>query len=172
MTTLEFYNKFQPYEKQLIAYAFTLTNNRDEANDLYQETVFRILKNWKQFKEGSNLKAWSYTIMKNSFINKFRRKTREYRLQGLMQERVSTSFDASVRNEGEANIMLDELKALINRVEEVNRIPFLLHFQGYKYEEIAEELNIPLGTIKSRIFFARKRLKKMITNRYPDRFAS
>lgn len=77
---------------------------------------------------------------------------------------------SNVQNLGETNIFMKELNDMVSNLEESLRVPFLLHFEGYKYQEIADELNLPLGTVKSRIFFARKELKSMIKDRYQNLF--
>ena len=78
------------------------------------------------------------------------------------------SGSAIIANGGESNIMMEELTTMIDGLEDGIRIPFMMHYEGYKYQEIAEELDLPLGTVKSRIFFARKEMKQLINKRYDN----
>jgi len=167
MATLKFYNDLQKFAKPLYAFAYNLTKNQEDAKDLYQETSFRALKNWDKFHEGSNLKAWLFTIMKNKFITNYRQKSRRHVIVDSTDNlHYINSSDKEVRNGGESNIMMEELTEMIDSLDKDLRIPFLMYYEGYKYHEIADELNIPIGTVKSRIFFSRQRLKKLLASRY------
>ncbi len=162
-----FARRFKELTPVLNAFAYNLTQNIEDAKDLYQETAFRAMANMEKFLPGTNLKAWLFTIMKNIFINNYRKKVK-----------VNTIIDStdnlyyinsgrhSVNNHGDSLTLIKELKELISKLEENIRIPFLLHYEGYKYQEIADRLGLPLGTIKSRIFFARRELKADIRQRY------
>lgn len=173
MSTLEFQNKFDQMSQVLQSFAYNLTKNGEEAKDLFQETAYRALTNRDKFRPGTNFKAWLFTIMKNIFINNYRKKVK-----------ANTIFDSTdnnfyinsgkniVRNGSESNIMMKELWRMINDLDESIRIPFVMHYEGYKYQEIADDLDLPLGTVKSRIFFARKALKEKINARYTNVLAS
>ncbi|MEY2904023.1 MAG: hypothetical protein RJA52_39 [Bacteroidota bacterium] len=146
----------------LKSFALKLTTNTDDASDLFQDTVIRILANSEKFKEGTNFKAWSLTIMRNIFINDYRKKVRRNMIiDQTPNEYYINSGDRVVENEGEQNISIKELMGMVNTLPDDFRTPFMMAYEGYKYEEISEELDSPLGTIKSRIFFARKKLQKM-----------
>jgi len=167
MTTIDFDNKFYSLKNILHGFAYKLTKDYEEAQDLFQETAFRVIKNRDKFAVGTNLKAWSFTIMKNIFINNYRK-----------QQKVNTVIDRTdnnfylnsgtqtIRNEGDANIMMEELTEMISGLEDGIRIPFLRHYEGYKYQEIADEMQLPLGTVKSRIYFARKEMKFLLKRKY------
>lgn len=169
MSTLEFDRQFNELSHYLQAFAYNLTKNAEDSRDLFQETAFRALTNRDKFRPGTNFKAWLFTIMKNIFINNYRKKVK-----------ANTIFDATdndfyinsgpnqVINDASSNIMMDELEGMLRELDTSVKVPFLMHFQGYKYQEIADGLELPLGTVKSRIFFARKALKEMITARYSD----
>jgi len=163
MATLKFTNDLQSHEKHLYAFAFNLTKDKEEAKDLYQETSFRALKNWEKFREGTNLKAWLFTIMRNMFITNYRQKVRT---SVIIDSTPNLHFinlsNTEIVNQGESRMIMEELTMVLNKLEEKLRVPFVMHYEGYKYEEISEHLNKPVGTIKSRIFFARKRLKEML----------
>lgn len=167
MSNFEFHSRFHELTPALNAFAYNLTQNVDDAKDLYQETALRAMSNQEKFAADTNFKAWLFTIMKNIFINNYRKKAK-----------ANTIFDASENlhylnsgkqtgdNRGEANTLMKELWRLIEALEESIKTPFLLHFQGFKYQEIADKFHLPLGTVKSRIFFARRELKAKIRKRY------
>ena len=163
MSTPEFNELIINNTTFLKPFAFTLTRDNESAKDLVQETLFRALANRDKYNVGTNIKAWLYTIMRNIFINDYRKKSKQ-----------STVFDNSpndflidqttnkVVNDAITNLNLREVNQLIYDLPELFRTPFKLYYEGYKYNEIADALNEPLGTIKSRIHFARKILKQKI----------
>jgi RNA polymerase sigma-70 factor (ECF subfamily) len=162
MSTIEFNDVLLRSSDFLRPFAINLTRDNEAANDLYQETLYKALVNREKYSTGTNIKAWLYTIMRNIFINNYRRKVKQ-----------KTIFDnspndyllnqATTSNLAENNLRLKEVKLAINELPEIFKTPFLLYFEGYKYHEIAELLDEPLGTIKSRIHFARKLLKEQIS---------
>ena len=169
MSTLEFNERFNQMNALLHSFAYNLTKNVEDAKDLFQETAYRALNNKDKFRPGTNFKAWLFTIMKNIFINNYRKKVKANTIIDSTDNLYYiNSGSASISNGAESNIMMKELSKLIDALDDGTRIPFLMHYQGYKYQEIAEELDLPLGTIKSRIFFARKELKSMIELRYSN----
>ena len=144
-------------------FAATLTRDNEAAKDLFQETLYRALANQDKYNVGTNIKAWLYTIMRNIFINNYRRKTKQaIVLDSTPNEYLINQYQGAVVNEAIANINLKEVQQAIYNLPEIFRNPFLLYFDGYKYNEIADMLGEPLGTIKSRIHFARKLLKTHI----------
>jgi RNA polymerase sigma-70 factor (ECF subfamily) len=146
----------------LRAFSLKLTGNNVDAEDLYQDTALRIITNADKYHPGTNFKAWAVTIMRNIFINNYRKKVRRNMIiDQTPNNYYLNSGDHEVINDGETNVTYSELLGMIDALPEDFRRPFLMAYQGYKYEEIASELNSPLGTIKSRIFFARKKLQKM-----------
>ena len=133
------------------------------SKDLFQETLYRALSNKDKYNVGTNIKAWLYTIMRNIFINDYRKKAKQsVVLDNSPKDFLIDQTRTKVLNDGVTNLNLREVKQLIYDLPELFRTPFNLYFEGYKYNEIAEELNEPLGTIKSRIHFARKILKQKI----------
>ena len=172
MSTIEFNGRFEGMSKLLHAFAYNLTKNTEDAKDLFQETSFRALTNRDKFRPGTNFKAWLFTIMKNIFINNYRKKVRANTIMDSTDNNYYiNSGIAVIANGGESNIMMQELTEMIDNLEDGIRIPFMMHYEGFKYQEIAEELDLPLGTVKSRIFFARKEMKNLINKRY-DNMAS
>jgi len=171
MSTLEFQNKLDQLAGVLNNFAYNLTKNTEDAKDLFQETAFRALSNRDKFKAGTNFKAWLFTIMKNIFINNYRKKVKANTIQDSTNNLFYiNSGDNEIQNRGDSNIMLEELQSMIDSLDHSLRIPFVMHYEGYKYQEISDYLDLPLGTVKSRIFFARKELKKMIHSRYDRTF--
>ncbi|MFY9464776.1 MAG: RNA polymerase sigma factor [Sediminibacterium sp.] len=144
-------------------FAVTLTRDHEAAKDLYQETLFKALTNKDKYNAGTNIKAWLYTIMRNIFINNYRRKAKQSTIfDHTPNEYLLNLNQGAVTNDAVANMNLKEVKQAIHNLPEIFKNPFLLYFDGYKYHEIAEMLDEPLGTIKSRIHFARKLLKSHV----------
>jgi RNA polymerase sigma-70 factor (ECF subfamily) len=144
-------------------FAIRLTSSRDDAKDLLQETFLKAISYRDKFSDNTNLKAWTYTIMKNTFINNYRRLSK-----------VSTTFDNSkdlfylnLKNSSgfgmpESSYSEKEIEKKIELLDDEFKIPFIMHVKGFKYKEIADELNLKIGTVKSRIFFARKKLMESL----------
>lgn len=169
MSTLEFNAKFDALTTSLNSFAYNLTKNQEDAKDLYQETAFRAITNKEKFRPGTNFKAWLFTIMKNIFINNYRKKVKKNTIIDTTDNLYFINSGATrVDNNAGRNILIDELEGMIAKLDDSTRIPFLMHFEGYKYQEIADHLDLPLGTVKSRIFFARKALKENIKSQYGD----
>jgi RNA polymerase sigma-70 factor (ECF subfamily) len=172
MSTVEFHNKFSALTAVLQAFSYNLTKNLEDSRDLYQETAYRALSNREKFITGTNFKAWIFTIMKNIFINNYRKKVKANTIMDSTDNQFYiNSGKNAVINEGDNNIMMEELHAMIDSLDDSIKIPFEMHHDGFKYQEIADELNLPLGTVKSRIFFARKELKDLIYKKY-DKIAT
>ncbi len=168
MSILEFNSKFIKMTSVLQAFAYNLTKDFEESQDLYQETAFRALSNRDKFMPGTNFKAWVMTIMKNIFINNYRKKVKANTIIDTTDNLYYiNSGDTIIFNRADSDIMMQELNTMIKELDDSIRVPFEMHYIGYKYQEIADKLELPLGTVKSRIFFARKALKEMILRRYP-----
>lgn len=147
-------------------FAINLTKNNESANDLYQETLYKALANHEKYNAGTNIKAWLYTIMRNIFINDYRRNAkRKTVLDSTPEDYLINLSQVTVSNSAESTLREKEILKAIDDLPETFKVPFKLYFEGYKYQEIAAYLDEPLGTIKSRIHFARKLLKEQI-NRY------
>lgn len=143
-------------------FAITLTKDSEQARDLFQETLYRALANQEKYNVGTNIKAWLYTIMRNIFINSYRKKAKQKTVFDSTPNDFLLNSNWSTSNEAIDNISIKEIKQTIFNLPEIFKKPFMLYFEGYKYHEIAQQLEEPLGTIKSRIHFARKLLKKEI----------
>lgn len=157
MSTAEFTTALIELEPNLERFAYSLTSNPEDARDLLQETYLKALTYRDKFEDNTNIKAWTFTIMKNTFINNYRKAVKQ-----------RTTFDSSdnqflingrAYEEGpESNYSHSEISRKVNELEDDFRIPFQMHTSGYKYKEIAEKLNLKIGTVKSRIFFSRQKL--------------
>ena len=169
MSTIEFDNKFNALSASLNSFAYNLTKNVDDAKDLFQETAFRAIANRDKFRPGTNFKAWLFTIMKNIFINNYRKRVKKNTIIDNTDNLFFINSGGSViDNDAGRNILMKELKKMIESLDDSIKRPFMMHYLGYKYQEIADDLNLPLGTVKSRIFFARKALKEQIKVQYGD----
>ncbi|MCZ2460141.1 MAG: RNA polymerase sigma factor [Chitinophagales bacterium] len=145
-------------------FAVNLTRDSEAADDLYQETLYKALVNKEKYRTGTNIRAWLYTIMRNIFINDYRRNARQRTIfDNTPEDFLINLRQVSIPNQAESNLHIKEIRKAIEHLPEIFRNPFLLYFDGYKYQEIAEILHEPLGTIKSRIHFARKLLKEQIS---------
>lgn len=159
MTTIEFNYKLTGMQQHLEYFARKLTNNEDDAQDLLQETFLKALTFKDKFVESTNLKAWLFTIMKNIFINNYRRNVRARTIIDTTDNLYhlnSTTNQTPITPD--SSLSEKEILEEINNLSDDQRIPFEMHTQGFKYKEIAEELDISIGTVKSRIFFTRKKL--------------
>ena len=142
----------------------TLTKDMESAKDLIQETLYRALANREKYNAGTNIKAWMYTIMRNIFINNYRRSAK----QNTIFDNTPNDFlldynQVTTANAAETNLTYKEIKQAVYNLPDIFKNPFQLYFEGYKYHEIAHILSEPLGTVKSRIHFARKLLKQQLT---------
>jgi RNA polymerase sigma factor (sigma-70 family) len=166
MSNVEFTHILIKNQEYLKPFAVTLTHDQEKAKDLLQETFFRALQNKEKYQIGTNIKAWLYTIMRNIFINEYRRKSKQNVIfDNSPNEFILNSISNTVDNDAIAKINEKEIWSAIHKLPEIFKTPFLLYFHGFKYQNIAEQMNEPLGTIKSRIHFARKLLKQFITRR-------
>ena len=150
-------------KSNLQRFAMSLTSDHDDALDLVQDTYVKALTNQDKFVDYSNLKAWVFTIMKNTFINNYRRGVKENTIidgtkdlyfVNLPQDKGFVSPDSSFAEK--------EIDKAIESLSDDFKIPFRMHLQGYKYQEIAENLNLKIGTVKSRIFFTRQKLMEIL----------
>jgi RNA polymerase sigma factor (sigma-70 family) len=164
MSTIEFNQILLSNAEFLKPFANTFTADKEDAKDLLQETMFRALSNQEKYNAGTNIKAWLYTIMRNIFINNYRRKAKQNTIFDSTPNEFLLNYNqVTTANAAEVNLRMKDIQAAVHKLPEIFRNPFMLYFEGYKYHEIAKALNEPLGTIKSRIHFARKLLKEQLT---------
>lgn len=160
-----FEEEFMPQIDALYTFAYHLTYNEEDANDLVQETYMKAYRFIDKYKEGTNAKAWLFKILKNAFINQYRRKSKQptkvdYEdIAGYQEGDDDTSY-ADLREEMFQSMMGDEVTNAINALPVDFRVVILLcDIEGFTYEEISKILDIPIGTVRSRLHRARNMLK-------------
>lgn len=163
MTAIEFNYKLLSMQSYLQYFANKLTNNEEDANDLVQETNYKALVFRDKFVHHTNFKAWLFTIMKNIFINNYRRNKKAQTFIDTTDnlQYIHGRID-SYPVTPDSELREGEIRQVVDSLEDEHRIPFEMHTQGYKYKEIADELDISIGTVKSRIFFGRKKLMERL----------
>ena len=163
MSSKNFQTKLLALQSNLLNFAYLLTSNRDDAYDLLQDTTLKALDNEEKYVENVNFKGWVFTIMRNIFINNYRKGVRSATVIDQTEDLYHLNLpQESGLDTPEGSIAANEISAAINSFSDDYPIPFSMHVAGYKYNEIAEKMNLPLGTVKSRIFFARQRLQKLL----------
>ena len=163
MCSKKFESKLMSMQSNLLNFAFILTSNRDDAYDLLQDTTLKALDNEDKYVENVNFKGWVFTIMRNIFINNYRKVVRESTIIDQTEDLYHLNLPQDSGFETpEGAFAAKEINEAINSFSDEYRIPFSMHVAGYKYNEIAEEMGLPLGTVKSRIFFARKKLQVLL----------
>lgn len=146
-------------QSHLNFYALSLTVDEQAAKDLTQETLLKALRNEDRYVDKKNLRSWLFTIMKNTFINQYRRENyRRKALVDVQEVRTYSNSQVGADTGVEMYVLRQDLYDSMKSLDVKYRIPFVLFYKGYKYKEIAERLDLPLGTVKSRIYFARKLL--------------
>lgn len=165
MGSNEFKSSLMSLQGNLLNFAYMLTSNRDDAYDLLQDTTLKALDNEDKYTDNTNFKGWVFTIMRNIFINNYRRVVRSATVIDRTEDcyHLNLSQDSGLETP-EGSFAAQEITNAINDFPEKYRVPFSMHVAGYKYEEIAEKMQLPLGTIKSRIFFARQQLQERFSD--------
>ncbi len=160
-TSTTLHDRITGLQGNMLSFAYMLTSNRDDAYDLLQDTTLKVLSNADKYVENTKFKGWVFTIMRNIFINNYRRDARFAAVIVLAEDccHLSVSRESGFETP-EGAFAAGEISAAIDAFPEKYREPFSMHVAGYRYHEIAEKMNLPLGTVKSRIFFARQELQK------------
>lgn len=159
MSEIEFYVQLISLESNLKKFAYRLTKKNEEAKDLFQDTCLRVLLNRDKFTSDENFKAWTFTIMRNTFINDYRNSFRQRTMQNTIKDYYNVKqVEFSVAGSPDSSYHVKEISQNIEQLHFKFKIPFKMYIQGYKYKEIADKLNINIGTVKSRIFLSRKQL--------------
>lgn len=163
MTAIEFNHELIGLTNKLEYYAISLTSDREKAKDLVQDTIYKAIIYKDKFEDNTNLKAWTYTIMKNTFINNYRRTIKANTIIDTTEDLYYiNNMNSKSYIKADSDYTYKELIKGVKKLEDEQRIPFEMHVTGYKYKEIAEQMNLSIGTVKSRIFFARKRLMESL----------
>ncbi len=147
----------------LLNFAYQLTTNREAAQGLVQDTTLKVLDNETKYVDNVNFKGWVFTIMRNIFINNYRRQVRTATVIDTTEDlyHLNLSQESGLTTP-EGSFAAREISEAINEFSPEYKQPFTMYVAGYKYNEIAEKMGLPLGTVKSRIFFARKRLQTLL----------
>ena len=163
MKSLNFKKDLLGIQEELLRFAYKLTADREDANDLLQETSLKALDNEDKYTPGTNFKGWMYTIMRNIFINNYRKVVRDQTFVDQTDNLYHLSLPQdSGFDSTEGAYDIKEIHRIMNSLPKENKVPFAMHVSGFKYREIADKLNLPLGTVKSRIFFTRQRLQEQL----------
>lgn len=163
MTALEFSYSVNQLSPALRPMAMRLTRDVEDANDLIQETVLKAFTNRDKFSDGTNLKAWLYTILKNTFITNYQRMMRRNTFIDTSDNlHFINSSGNSIENGAYSKFANEDIEKALDKLDETFKTPFMMYYKGFKYYEIADRLNIPLGTVKNRIHIARKELQHFL----------
>jgi RNA polymerase sigma factor (sigma-70 family) len=163
MTALEFNYQITGMRKNLENFALSLTANNDDAQDLVQDTFLKALIYRDKYAEATNLKAWLFTIMKNTFINNYRRKAKGNTILDVSEDLYYlNNTREAVYDRPDTTYSVKEIERSINELDKEYRLPFDLYNKGYKYKEISDMLDLSIGTVKSRIFFTRQKLMEKL----------
>jgi RNA polymerase sigma-70 factor (ECF subfamily) len=165
-----FNNEFLPHIRSMYNFGYRLTLDRDDANDLVQDTYLKAYRFIESFQKGTNAKAWLFRILKNSFINDYRKKSKEPNKVDYQEvetyynsEDVDRQITPDLRVESLNNMIGDEISNALNSLEvDFKTVIILCDLEGFKYEEMAKILDIPIGTVRSRLHRARNLLKEKL----------
>lgn len=165
MAKSTFQTRLLALQRNMLNFAYTLTSNREDAYDLLQDTTLKALDNEDKYVENTNFKGWVFTIMRNLFINNYRAAVRA----SVVVDRTDDLFHLNLSQESglqspEGSVTTQEINRAMDQIGEEFRQCFVMYIQGYKYQEIAEIYSLPLGTVKSRIFVARRRLQGLLAD--------
>lgn len=166
----EFEAEAMPHKSILYNFALRTTGNAEDAHDLLQETFMKAFRFWDQYEKGTNIRAWLFRIMKNTYINRYRKETREPAM--VDYDDVENFYD-SIRDEATnsndlqqqlySNMLSDEVtEALQSLPEDFRTVVILCDIEGLTYEEISDFLNCPIGTVRSRLHRGRKILAESL----------
>ena len=159
--TATFTQNILSMQNELRSFAMKLTCDYEDANDLLQDTTLKALDNEDKYEQETNFKGWIYTIMRNIFINNYRKNLRDQTFVDKTDNQyfLNSSSDLAV-DSMESAYDVKEMNRVVNSMPKEYRIPFSMFVAGFKYREISDKLNLPIGTVKSRIFFTRQRLQR------------
>jgi RNA polymerase sigma factor (sigma-70 family) len=163
MTAIEFNSQLIGLERSLMKFAYRLTSGKDDAKDLVQETFLKVLLRKDKYIHTEKFKSWTFTILKNTFVDNYRRSSNK----DAHYDQADESFfinqsEPAVPEDPDNTYSALEINQKIDLLKEKLRIPLKMYINGYKYIEIAKELNLKIGTVKNRIFLSRKELQHLL----------
>lgn len=165
MNHMQFEYFYREHHRALRSFALKLTKNKMDADDLVQETAIKAFRNFNTFIKGSNFKNWSFTILKNTFITKFN-KRKKSKIVSLPVEEME--YAAVVDVDPDQHEIAQQVTTITSEIEALSpksKTPLMMYVEGYQYQEIAKNLGIPIGTVKSRISYARTKLKQTLSSK-------
>lgn len=163
MNANQFNLEINIHSAALKSYALKFTKDLEDADDLVQDTMVKAIRHFEKFQTGTNLKAWLFVILKNTFLNSYHRTAKKHALITQEDEISSANLmKSSASNAAVGSFVMGDIKKALDALPQAYAIPFTRYVEGYKYEEIAQELRIPIGTVKTRIHAARELLKKRL----------
>lgn len=149
-------------QEEMYQWAYRLTRNYDDAQDLLQSTLLCALKSVGMYTEENNISGWLYTIMRNIFFNTTRHSGRCCCMEKEDIERMMQLGENALNDNAEIAFDMSDIQRAIDTLDRPYKIPMSLYLSGYKYQEIAEKMGIPLGTVKSRIHASRVQLQETL----------
>ena len=149
-------------QEEMYQWAYRLTRNYDDAQDLLQSTLLCALKSVGMYTEENNISGWLYTIMRNIFFNTTRHSGRCCCMEKEDIERMMQLGEIALNDNAEIAFDMSDIQRAIDTLDRPYKIPMSLYLSGYKYQEIAEKMGIPLGTVKSRIHASRVQLQETL----------
>jgi RNA polymerase sigma-70 factor (ECF subfamily) len=166
MPQLQFEDYYRMNHRALTSFALKLTNNKMDADDLVQETALKAFKNFNKFIEGSNFKNWTFTILKNTFVTKYN-KRKKSKVVSLPVEEMEFAVlsDSTTEEKSSKSTRYLYVSSKLEQLSDKSKEPLVMYINGFQYQEIADSLDIPLGTVKSRINYARTKLKKELSRK-------
>ncbi|MDR2087333.1 MAG: RNA polymerase sigma factor [Dysgonamonadaceae bacterium] len=163
MNAVQFQEKILGIQDNMFRFAMMLTTNREDANDLLQDTTLKALDNQDKYVDNLNFKGWVLTIMRNIFINNYRKVVKSQTIIDQTEDLYHLSLPQDSGFESpDGTMTIKEINKAIHGLEPDLKAPFSLFLAGYKYNEIADKLDIPMGTLKNRIFLARQELQEKL----------
>lgn len=163
METVDFEKELVILREKLLSYAFLLFPKKEDAEDLIQETFLKALEHRDKYNENVNFKGWLYTIMHNTFVNICKSK-KNCMYQNISDSEIRAEIDKSVEEFIDDSFGIEEIYKLINRLPDDFRVVILMRLAGFKYQEIADKMGIPITLVKSRIFYGKRKLKSMLSS--------
>lgn len=161
--SVTFKNRLLGLQGNMMSFAYQLTTNKEAAQDLVQDATLKALDNEEKYVDNVNFKGWVFTIMHNIFVNNYRRQVKSATIIDTTEDlyHLNVSQESGFHTP-EGSFAAKEISKAINGFTDEYKVPFTMYLAGYKYNEIADKMDLPLGTVKSRIFFARKRLQVLL----------